>query len=161
MVESIEWGSVSDVVSMLATVGAFIVGCCAFSTWKAQIKLQDRYAKADDLLKSYIELMKAGHDMHFHRFGTKADILLHETECYRIWQEALFKYRGVYGLAQLLFSCEFGKDNLLEPDSIQKDVISLEQLVRERDFISFNEKISAIQNNGIVALQKFKLGRRL
>ena len=158
MIESIEWGSVSDFVSMLATVGAFIVGCCAFSTWKAQIKLQDRYAKADDLLKSYIELMKAGHDMHFHRFGSKADLLLHETEWYRVWQEALFKYRGTYRLAQSLFSSEFQEGNSLEPSQIGNGVLALSKLVHDHDVIGFCAEISSLQEDGIVAIQRFKQG---
>jgi hypothetical protein len=146
---------------MIASVGTLFVGCFAFATWKSQVILQDRYAKADDLLRSYRELMQAGHDMHWHRFGSdEVAPLIGSSELWA-WQDALFKYRGTYSLAQLLFSRELGSDNLLEPDRIQKDVIALGKFIRDRDSISFNQEISAMQNNGIAALQRFKLGRCL
>ncbi|RQM76197.1 hypothetical protein EHZ47_09070 [Aeromonas jandaei] len=159
MASSLELGSVSDLVSMATSLGTFVVGCCAFATWKSQVILQDRYEKADDLLRSYRELMQAGHNMHWHRFGSEEVAPIIGSSELSVWQTALFKYRGSFTMAQLLFSSELGKDHLLEPDRIQREVLALGRFVRDRDSLSFSQEISKMQSNGIAALQQFKLGR--
>lgn len=92
--ESVNWGVLGTWAGVAATMAGVVIALQALTTWKKQIRLQDRYQKADALLISYRKCLLAGFDLQWHAgFGEERKPLYECTESiqWRAWLDALMQ----------------------------------------------------------------------
>jgi hypothetical protein len=123
--DNIDWSATGSWFSGLATFAGVIVACRAMTTWKQQIRLQDRYQKADALLHSFIVCLRAGHDWQWAcGVGENRDPSLEGVEA-TLWRKTLMDYRLSWDLAHPLFVVDQFQFNELtaHPEKLQKAII--------------------------------------
>ncbi|MDA8416569.1 MAG: hypothetical protein M0Z78_05810 [Betaproteobacteria bacterium] len=120
---SIDWSATGSWFSGLATSAGVIVACRAMTTWKQQIRLQDRYQKADALLHSFIVCLRAGYDWQCAcGFGENRDPLL-ECDATTLWRKSLMDYRLHWDLAHPLFVGCSCNTLMAHPEKLQSAII--------------------------------------
>lgn len=118
----IDWSATGAWFSGFATLAGVIVACRALSTWREQIRLQDRYQKADALLRSFILCIRAGHDWQWDcGVGEKRDTT-GESEKAHIWRNALMDYRLAWKLAHPLFVGDQCDRLTAHPENLQSKI---------------------------------------
>ena len=119
----IDWSATGAWFSGVVTLAGVIVAGCAMSTWKEQIRLQDRYLKADALLRSFILCIRAGHDWQWDCGVGENRAPTSESEKALIWRNALMDYRLTWELAHSLFVGDQCSKLAAHPETLQSEII--------------------------------------
>ncbi|PKY09801.1 hypothetical protein B1757_13010 [Acidithiobacillus marinus] len=93
------------------------------STWREQIRLQDRYQKADILLRCFILCIRAGSDWQWDCGVGENRATTGESEKARIWRNALMDYRLAWELAHSLFVGDQCNRLTAHPEKLQSEII--------------------------------------
>jgi hypothetical protein len=160
---SVDWSATGTwVTGMLTALAAFF----ALSTWKSQLKLQDRYYKVDLLLESFVLCVRAAHHWQWNAAineKNQRSIVLEEMEGFPEWKESLMSYRLAWYKAQHLVK----KDAWFSPDRLQSKVITFGVGLRKnqnlesdaQSFLDLDAEFTDLLHKGlseISALRNFK-----
>jgi hypothetical protein len=149
-ITGIDWSATGAWFSGFATLAGVFVAYRAMKIWKEQIRLQDRYTKADALLRSITLCVRAGHDWLWSCGRGENFDALKDSDEYRSWKMALMDYRLNWDLAQTLFV----EDQLTElnanPNVLQSKVITAGRCLTDapNGYLSFVRQLDEILDGG-------------
>jgi len=118
----IDWSATGAWFSGFTTFAGVIVASLAMRTWKEQIRLQDRYQKADALLRSFILCIRAGCDWQWDCGVGENRAITVESEKAHIWRNALMDYRLDWELAHSLFVGVQLNKLMAHPEKLQSEI---------------------------------------
>lgn len=119
----IDWSATGTWFSGFVTLAGVIVAWYAMGTWKEQIRLQDRYQKADALLRSFKLCINAGCDWQWDCGVGEKRAITGESEKAHIWRTALMDYRLAWVLAHSLFEGDQCNRLTVDPEKLQSGII--------------------------------------
>lgn len=120
----IDWSATGAWFSGLATWAGVYFASRAMTTWKKQIRLQDRYQKTDTLLRSFILCLRAGHDWQWDCGVGENRATTSESEKLQLWRTALMEHRLAWELARSLFVEDECSTLTANPDQLQSAIIA-------------------------------------
>ncbi|MDD2721269.1 MAG: hypothetical protein PHH47_08185 [Gallionella sp.] len=152
---NIDWSATGTWFGVFATGAGVVVALRAMNTWENQIRLQDRYQKADALLQSYILCIRAGCDWQLDCGVGENREPLKDGEKFREWQKTLMSYRLNWDLAHPLFEGHDSCKLSIHPDQVQSQIIGAGgDLFRTGG--NFYEIIGKLGTNGTREIIKYR-----
>jgi len=122
-IPGIDWAATGSWFSGFVTLTGVLVAYRAMKTWKEQIRLQDRYQKADSLSHSFILCIRAGHDWQWDCGVGERREPLKQSDKLRLWQLSLMDYRLAWSLAHALFATDQSAKLITHPEKLQSGII--------------------------------------
>jgi len=119
----IDWSATGTWFSGFVTLAGVVVACLAMRTWREQIRIQDRYQKADSLLHSFILCIRAGSNWQWDCGVGERREPLKQSDKQQLWQTALMDYRLSWHLAHGLFGTDQGANLNSHPERLQSGII--------------------------------------
>lgn len=159
-ISGIDWSATGSWISGIATLAGVFVACRAMSTWKEQIRLQDRYTKADALLRSFTLCVRAGHDWLCSCGRGETFDALKENSEYRSWLTTLMDYRLHWDLAHTLFTQDEAARLTSNPEKLQISITKAGICLTEpsNGYISFAKKLTEILDAGAKEIATLREG---